>query len=40
MSDWTRLAGMRCSCPPGCTEGDTWGDGRARTAIPSANRAD
>ena len=21
------LAGKRCSCPPGCTKGDNWGDG-------------
>ncbi len=24
---WAPLAGMRCSCPPGCTVGNTWGDG-------------
>lgn len=24
---WDALAGMTCVCPPGCTVGDTWGDG-------------
>jgi hypothetical protein len=26
-ADWSLLAGMRCTCPPGCTTGSTWGDG-------------
>lgn len=26
MTDWTRLAGMRCTCPPKCTD-VRWGDG-------------
>lgn len=24
---WDALVGMTCTCPPGCTVGDTWGDG-------------
>lgn len=24
---WDALAGKRCTCPPGCTTGDIWGDG-------------
>lgn len=27
MSTWADLAGMTCTCPPGCTTGDRWGDG-------------
>lgn len=26
-TDWSKLAGMRCTCPPKCTTGDRWGDG-------------
>lgn len=24
---WDALAGLTCTCPPGCTTGDMWGDG-------------
>ena len=24
---WAHLAGLVCSCPPGCTIGNVWGDG-------------
>lgn len=24
---WDALAGLTCTCPPGCTTGDRWGDG-------------
>lgn len=27
MTDWSALAGLTCTCPPGCTTGDVWGDG-------------
>lgn len=27
MTDWDRLRGMTCTCPPACTTGKTWGDG-------------
>jgi len=27
MTDWIRLEGMVCTCPPLCTIGNVWGDG-------------
>lgn len=30
---WDALVGMTCTCPPGCTVGDTWGDGPRDCAI-------
>jgi len=32
VTDWSRLAGLTCTCPPGCTTGNTWGDGPRKCA--------
>ena len=32
MTDWDRLAGLICTCPPGCTVGNVWGDGPRKCA--------
>lgn len=26
MTDWSLLAGLACTCPPGCTTGTRWSD--------------